>query len=68
MAVDGYLPNKRAGSLNIFREPAFLLYFCGGNNKHYKILQKNEENKHAYDAGGNGPVVQLSERQCQRLV
>ena len=31
------------GSLNIFREPAFLSYFCGGKNKHYKNITKDEE-------------------------
>jgi len=38
MVADGYLPNKRAGSLNIFHEPVFLLYFCG--EKKTQTLQK----------------------------
>ena len=36
MVADGYLPNKRAGSLIIFHEPVFLLYFCGEKKVHNK--------------------------------
>jgi len=58
-AVVWCLLNKGAGSLNIFREPAFLLYFCG-EKKHHKLQKcKYEEEKHAYDADSGNYAVQL---------
>ena len=36
--------NKRAGSLNVFHEPALFVYFCNSKSK-YECIKRNEYEK-----------------------